>query len=153
MGTITPAVQLQHVDGKSEALRPQPGVPTLIFYESRNSKKQNQELKHKLKRLVDTVGGDYHGRVQLLPIANLEGLNFWPVRNFAENAIRSESQRIGAEIYCDWNGELRQKLQLKPNLSSIILLDGSGKVIFAAEGALAPSEQERLLQLLEDEIS
>ena len=153
LGAVTPTVQIQSVDGKQEALQPQPGLPTLIFYEGRDSKKQNQELKHKLKRLVDSVGGDYHGRVQLLPIANLEGLDFWPVRNFVQNAVRSESKRIGAEIYCDWNGELRQKLQLKPNLSSVILLDRQGKVIFAAEGSIAPGEQDRLLELLQAQIS
>jgi hypothetical protein len=153
IGTVTPAVQLQHVDGKSEPLQPQTGLPTLIFYESRDSKQQNQELKRKLKRLVDSVGGDYRGHLQLFPIANLEGLDFWPVRNFAQNAVRSESRRIGTEIYCDWNGELREKLQLKPNLSSVILLDRRGKVIFAAEGVLGPSEQKRLLDLLESEIS
>src|SRR5450432_3459055 len=140
LGAVTPPVQVQSIDGNREPLPPQAGLPTLIFYEGRDSKKQNQELKRKLKKLVDSVGGDYHGRVQLLPIANLEGLDFWPVRNFVQNAIRSESRRIGAEIYCDWNGELREKLQLKANLSSIILLDRSGKVIFAAEGSIDPQE-------------
>jgi hypothetical protein len=153
LGTVTPAVQVQSVDGKREPLHPQGGMPTLIFYEGRDSKKQNQELKRKLKQLVDTVGGDYHGRIQLFPIANLEGLDFWPVRNFVENAVRSESRRIGAEIYCDWNGELREKLQLKAGLSSVILLDRSGKVIFAAEGSIDPAEQERLLRLLQDQVS
>jgi hypothetical protein len=152
LGTVTPPVQVQNVDGKREPLQPQAGMPTLIFYEGRDSKKQNQELKHKLKRLVDTIGGDYHGRIQLIPVANLEGLDFWPVRNFVENAVRSESRRIGAEIYCDWQGDLREKLQLKANLSSVILLDRNGKVIFAAEGSIEPGEQERLLQLLQDQV-
>jgi hypothetical protein len=153
IGTVTPAVQVQHVDGKSEPLQPQTGMPTLIFYESRDSKRQNQELKTKLKHLVDSIGGDYRGHLQLFPIANLEGLDFWPVRGFAANAVRSESRRIGTEIYCDWNGELREKLQLKPNLSSVILLDRNGKVIFAAEGSLEPGEQERLLALIKSEVS
>jgi hypothetical protein len=153
LGAVTPAVQVQSVDGKREPLQPQAGLPTLIFYEGRDSKKQNQELKRKLKRLVDSIGGDYHGRIQLLPVANLEGLDFWPVRNFVENAVRSESRRIGAEIYCDWHGEMREKLQLKPDLSSVILLDRNGMVIFAAEGSIDLGEQERLLQLLHDQVS
>jgi hypothetical protein len=153
LGAVTPAMQVQSVDGKHESLQAQVGLPTLIFYEGRDTKKQNQELKRKLKRLVDSVGGDYHGRIQLFPIANLEGLDFWPVRNFVENAVRSESRRIGAEIYCDWNGELREKLQLKPNLSSVILLDRSGRVIFAAEGSIDPVDQERLLRLLQAQVS
>ncbi len=153
IGTVTPAVQMQDADGKTEPLQPQTGLPTLIFYENRDTKHQNQELKRKLKRLVDSIGGDYRGRLQVFPIANLEGLDFWPVRGFAQNAVRSESRRIGTEIYCDWHGELREKLQLKANLSSVILLDRQGKVIFAAEGALQPGDQERLLQLLENQIS
>src|SRR5581483_1601020 len=151
IGTHAPDLELSPVDGDPVDLASSLGRPTLIFYESRASRSQNWPFKKKLKDLVAATSR-YREQVALFPIADVEGYDFWPVRGFAAGAVRAEAKRIGWPIYCDWNGDLRKALDVKPEMSSVILLDRTGKVIFAAEGPLAEKEQERILQLLKVEL-
>ena len=62
-----------------------------------------------------------------------------------------QPRRAGIEIYCDWKGELR--LTLRPDLSTVILLNREGRVLFAHQGPVPPEEQDRLLALLKAELS
>ena len=98
-------------------------------------------------------GSGYRERVAFLAIANLEGYDYWPVHDFARNAVHDEARRAGIEIYCDWKGELRRRLTLRPDLSTVILLNREGRVLFAHQGPVPPEEQDRLLALLKAELS
>jgi hypothetical protein len=147
LASSAPALELTPVDGEPVLLQSSLGRPTLIVYESSASRTQNWPFKKKLKDLVQNTAS-YREQVALVPIADVEGYNFWPVRGFAADAVRSESQRIGWPIYCDWKGDLRKALDVKQGMSSVILLDRTGKVIFASEGPLAEEEQQHVLELL-----
>src|ERR1700733_4851102 len=131
LGIGVPNQRLQPVDGDPLMLWSSLGRPTLIFYESKASRSQNWSFKKKLKDLVHETSS-YRERVALFPIVDLEGYDFWPVHGFAPDAVRAEAKRIGWPIYCDWNGELRRAFDVRGDLSTVILIDRAGKIIFAS---------------------
>jgi hypothetical protein len=151
VGSPEPELRLRPVDGDALMLASSLGRPTLIFYESKDSRSQNWPFKKRLKDLVRETSS-YRERVALFPIVDLEGYDFWPVHGFAADAVRAEAKRIGWPIYCDWTGELRRALDVRSELSTVILIDRTGKVVFAAEGPLQDDEQDRVLELLRIEL-
>jgi hypothetical protein len=151
LGSTEPNLRLAPVDGDAVMLPSSIGRPTLIFYESKGSRSQNWPFKKKLKDLVQETSS-YRDRVALFPIVDLEGYDFWPVHGFAADAVRAEAKRIGWPIYCDWSGDLRRALDAQSDLSTVILIDRTGKVVFAAEGPLDEEQQEQVLELLRIEL-
>jgi Bacterial protein of unknown function (YtfJ_HI0045) len=151
LGSTAPSLTLPPVDGTPLELSSALGRPTLIFYESKQSRGQNWPFKKRLKDLV-AASSSYRERVALFPIADLEGYDFWPVRGFAADAVRAEARRIGWPIYCDWRGDLRKALDVRREMSSVILVDHAGKIIFASEGPLDPASQDEVLELLRVEL-
>lgn len=145
-GTQAPRARVQDTEGRVVRLDRLRGKPVLIVYESRESSEQNQALKDRLSRLAR--GDRYRGKVHLLPIASVESFDYFPIRGFVEDSIASESERIGATIYCDWDGSFRRALSLRPQLSSVVLVARDGRVVFAYEGALTRRAQDRLIELL-----
>ena len=144
-GTVLPPVQMRTVDGLGQELPKQ--RPTLILYESRASRPQNYPFKTRLKVLAEQAP-TFRDRLLVVPIANLEAYDFWPIRGLAASTVRSEGKRLGADIYCDWNGSIAKVLGTHPEMSSVILVDQSGKVLFSSEGPLSAADQERVLTLL-----
>ncbi len=150
-GSPEPDLRLRPVDGDAVMLASSLGRPTLVFYESKGSRSQNWPFKKKLKDLVQETSS-YRERVALFPIVDLEGYDFWPVHGLAADAVRAEAKRSGWPIYCDWNGDLRRALDVRSEMSTVILIDRSGKVLFAAEGPLDEDKQEEILELLRDQL-
>jgi hypothetical protein len=151
IGGQAPALQLSPVDGEPTSLDSALGRPTLIVYESRATRSQNWPFKKKLKDLVQATAS-YRDDVVLFAIADVEGYDFWPVRGFAADAVRSEAKRIGWPIYCDWKGDLRKALDIDRDRSTVILLDRRGKVLFASEGPLPEEQQKHILELLREQL-
>jgi hypothetical protein len=151
IGSQAPELELLPVEGDPTDLKSAFGRPTLIVYESRATHSQNWPFKKKLKDLVQATAS-YRDEVVLFAIADVEGYDFWPVRGFAAEAVRSEAKRIGWPIYCDWKGDLRKGLDIDRDKSTVILLDRRGKVLFASEGPLPEEQQQHVLDLLREQL-
>jgi hypothetical protein len=126
------------------------GKPVLIVYEDKDSSHLNNELKADLARLAK--GGKYQSSIALLPVADVSAYDFWPVKGFVKDAIRDESKKVGATIYCDWNGAFRKTYGLPEGTSSIVLLGRDGKVLFAGQGALPSASRREVLRLLRAQV-
>ncbi len=151
VGRPAPPAAVDDADGRE--LRPdaQTGKPVLIIYESKASAEQNITFKEALNRMA--AGGRYRDRVVVVPVAHVEGYDFWPWRALVKSSIRKESRKIGLTIYCDWTGAFREAYGLRPELSSVILIGRSGRVLFAAEGPLRPEAQQQVISLLLAELA
>jgi hypothetical protein len=79
-------------------------------------------------------------------------VDFWPARGFVKDAIRGESSKVGATIYCDWDGTFQRAAGFKRGTSSVLLVGRDARVLFAFEGALPKAERERLIALLRVEV-
>jgi hypothetical protein len=122
-----------------------------VLYEDKASATQNAAFKEELGKLA--ADGRYRAAVELVPVADVSGYDFWPVRGFVASAIRDESRRWGATIYCDWSGRFRSAFDLHRGVSNVLLIGRDGSILFAKEGALDAAERGRLLAMLRGEVA
>lgn len=149
-GALRPAGRVQDAEDRTLDLRAINGKPILVLYEDKDSAKVNDALKADLSRLAK--GDRYRTAVALVPVADVQSFDFWPVRGFVKDAIRSESKKQGATIYCDWDGNLQRAAGFRRGTSSVMLIGRDARVLFAHEGALPPEQRERLIALLRSEV-
>jgi hypothetical protein len=149
-GAIRPAGRVHDADDHTLDLRAINGKPILVLYEDKDSAKVNELLKADLSRLAK--GDRYRSAVALVPVADVQSFDFWPVRGFVKDAIRSESKKQGATIYCDWDGNLQRAAGFKRGTSSVMLIGRDARVLFAHEGAVPADQRERLIALLRSEV-
>jgi hypothetical protein len=124
--------------------------PMLVVYEDKDSAAMNTALKEQLALLAR--GDRYRTAVALVPVADVEGYDYWPVRGFVKSSIRGESKKIGATIYCDWDGSFRRAMGLRRGTSNIVLFGRDARVLFASEGPLGKTDRDRLVALLRSQV-
>jgi len=151
IGARCPSAHVVDADGRALHLSKIRGKPILILYEDRDSASVNAAFKSDLSALAK--GDRYRDAVALVPVADVQGFNFWPVRGFVKSAIRTESKKAGATIYCDWDGTFQRAAGITRGTSSVILIGRGERVLFAAEGQLSSDQRARVLSLLRDEVN
>lgn len=150
-GALRPATSVVDADDRRLDLRAVNGKPMLILYEDKDSSKLNGALKDDLAKLAR--GGQYKEAVALVPVADLQGYDYWPVRGFVKDAIRSESKKVGATIYCDWDGSFQRASGLRRGTSSVVVIGRDARVRLAIEGKLTPEQREQVIGLLKSEVA
>lgn len=150
-GDPRPAGRAVDAQGNAVELSSLGTRPILVLYEDKESATLNAPLKSDLAKLAR--GGQYKSAVALVPVANVSRYDFWPARGFVRDAIAKESRKIGATIYCDWDGSFARAVGFAPNTSSVLLVGRDGKVRFTWQGAVPAAERARLLDLLREEVS
>lgn len=123
------------------------GRPAVMFYEDRASTTLNQELKDRLfvvgkeKGLLDAVS--------IVAIANVSAYDWVPARQLVIAAVKDTEKKVGVPIYLDWTGVMSQQpWSLKANSSTVVLVDRSGAVRYAKQGALKSTDVDEVLELL-----
>jgi hypothetical protein len=150
-GAVRPAARVVDAEGRALDLRAITGKPILVLYEDKGSAEVNAPLKKELSVLAK--GDRYRTAVALVPVADVESYDFWPARGFVKSAIRSESRKIGATIYCDWDGSFRRAARIRAGTSNVLLIGGrDAKVIYAWEGPMPKEERQHFLRLLRAEV-
>lgn len=150
VGAVRPAARVVDADGRWLDLRGINGKPTLVVYESQDAQSQNVALKNELSTLA--AGEKYRNAVVLLPVADVESYDYWPARGFVKSAIRGESKKLNATIYCDWDGSFRKAAGLRRGYSTIMLIGQDGKVLFSYEGTVPKEERDKLVALLKTQV-
>ncbi|XXX78061.1 YtfJ family protein [Sorangium sp. So ce134] len=150
VGGRAPNARVEDADGRELQLKALRGKPILIVYEDKDSATQNQAFKDALAKLAK--GDRYRRTIALAAVADVSSYDFWPVKGFVKDAIREESRKVGATIYCDWDGTFREAYRLRRGISNVILVGKNGQVLFAAEGKLKPEAQSSLLDMLRKEV-
>ena len=134
VGAARPALTLKDAWDRTLDLGALTGKPVLVVYEDKDSAKQNEVLKQELAGLAK--GDKYMKSIALVAVADLSGYDYWPVKGFVKDAIKTESNKQNTVIYCDWNGSARDRLALRRGQSNVVLFDKGGKVLFSAAGTL-----------------
>ena len=146
LGDARPAIVLKDGWDRALDLGRVGSKPLLVFYEDKASSTQNQAFKDELSRRAKTPNAS---RVVLAAVADVQGYDYWPARGFVKDAIRSQSNAIGAPIYCDWSGAVRSALGVRRGVSTVVLYDASGHVVFAHEGAMDAATRARAIAQLD----
>lgn len=150
VGAVRPSARTVDADDRTLDIGTIAGRPILVVYEDKDSATLNAPLKADLSRLAR--GDRYRNAVALVPVANVESYDYWPVRGFVKDAIKDESRKVGATIYCDWDGGFRRSLGVVGNTSSVVLVGRDGRILFAWEGFMPKEARDRLLGLLRAEV-
>lgn len=150
VGALRPAAKTVDADGRALDLRAILAKPTLVLYEDKDSSKMNAAFKDELSKLAR--GDRYRDAVALVPVADVQGYDYWPVRGFVKDAIRGESKKIGATIYCDWDGSFQRAADFRRGTSSVMLIGKNRRVLFSSEGPLSKADSARVIELLRGEI-
>jgi predicted transcriptional regulator len=142
-----PDTELEGTGGGTHRLADYLGRVLVVFYEDRNSSRQNAKLKEDMRERAQHT--DLAKKVTFLPIADLDGYGFFAVKPFARSAVRSMAEKFGIEILMDWSGDLVQALGLAPEKSNVLILDRAGRVVYRATGALGPEDRDRFFHALD----
>jgi hypothetical protein len=149
-GSVRPAAHVTDADGSTLDLRSINGKPILVLYEDKDSATMNNALKAELARLAQ--GDRYRNAVALVPVADVQSFDFWPAKGFVKDAIRAESKKQNATIYCDWDGSFQKAAGFRRGTSSVMLIGRDARVLFTSEGPLAKEHRDRLIALLRAEV-
>lgn len=149
-GSRRPAAHVLDAEDRTLDMRAINGKPIFVIYEDKDSAKMNDALKTELAKLAK--GDRYRNAIALVPVADAQSYDFWPVRGFVKDSVRSESKKIGATIYLDWDGSFQRAAGFKRGTSSILLVGRDARVLFSSEGALSVEQRARLIALLRSEV-
>lgn len=151
IGSTAPAAQLEDANGKSIQMDKLRGRLALIVYEDKHSSGQNKTLIRELKKQSAKL--EAGAPISFVPVADVTGYNFWPLKGFAKGVIRKKAEEGKYPIFCDWDGAFRSKYKLQRGASNIVLVGRDGRVLFAESGTLSATEQDRLFSLLTSELA
>jgi hypothetical protein len=90
--------------------------------------------------------------VALIAVADVTAYDYWPVRGFVKSAIHAQSTKLGVDIFCDWDGHVREGLGLRRGTSNVVLYGRNGHVLFAASGELGAEDRAKVVSALRREV-
>lgn len=125
------------------------GKPTVLIHECRTATELNRKLKDALWRRSQEPGTDPTS-AQVLGVAALSELDWFPARSLAEHAVRERERRVGIPVLIDWKDALSAApWELQRGTSSVVVLDPRGQVVFRASGPLTDEQIQQVFHLLE----
>lgn len=145
-GSQAPVARAETVDGKVLEPRALGGKIALIFYEDKDSTKQNKVLKDAIKEQGKTSG--HKDNAAIYAVADVSAYDFWPARGFVKDAIKEEEKKSGTSIYLDWNGSFGKAFTFQTGSSNIVLLGADNKVKLAHCGVVPQPLRDTILQEL-----
>jgi hypothetical protein len=138
---------LRGSNGKEVALSRWRGKPVILFYEDRHSTTLNSSFKEAL-----FARGREQGLLDVawvVAVANLEAYDFFPARGIALSHVRDEEKKWGIPILVDLKGTLgKEPWNLPTKTSSVLLLDGTGALVYRYSGRMKEEDQETFFQAL-----
>jgi hypothetical protein len=135
-------------DGEKFDLSEHAGKHRLVFYEDKDVRTQNQPLKEKLWESMEQR--QRKDELMIIAVANVSAFNWWPAKKVVAAAIREEVRKLGAPIWCDWDGSFGREIEATKGVSNVLLLGKEGTVLFKHAGAVSPEQIQSLLKLLPD---
>lgn len=146
-----PDLSLESTAGHTRRLGQYAGRIVVLMYEDRHSTHQNDALKADLVHRARTSG--LARQVALLPIANVQGLRFWPVEGFVRSTVNDAAHRYGIEILIDWTGSVGRAFRFPSGMSNVAIVGRGGTVLYRHTGTLSPLQRAQFFQILAGELS
>lgn len=138
---------LHGADGKKVLLSQWRGKPVVLFYEDRDSTQQNARVKEELFARGQALG--LLDAAWVVAVADLEGFNFFPAREFALAFVQQEEKKLGVPILVDLEGRLGEEpWRLPRRKSNVMLLDAQGRLVWHHAGRMGAQEVEAFFHRL-----
>lgn len=141
-GAALPRIEVEDV--AAARMRPLPDAhPVLIMYEDQSAEKQNQRARAVLGRINDRAAN--RARFEFVAVADVEKWDWWPARRYVLADLKKIARRENTPLFADWKGALRKRWGFQRHQSVLVLLGADGRVRFAAEGTLGPTQLAALV--------
>lgn len=146
IGAKAPEFEVYDGDDRILASSSLKGKKWVIFYETRDSSviEQNRAVKNKILQLLkeDTK---LAVETTVVPIIDCSSA-FALTRGIWKNNLRTNTEKEGLTIYCDWDGSVGRAFQTQTDQSHVIVVGRDGLVQFAGAGMVNPDAVERALK-------
>jgi hypothetical protein len=123
------------------------GHPTIVFYEDKHGGEQNDRFKQRLGKLQKKSA--CAKKTVVVAIADVGSWDFWPAKGFVKDALRSAGKKAGITVWADWSSAGRASLSAASSTSNIVVLDVTGRVVWASSGALTTVQEDDLLDRID----
>ena len=141
------AFSLESTAGGHTSTASMRGKVVVIFYEDRDHREDNAELKGLLTRFV--AGNELRAELTIVPVANVSGLDFPPASAFARAAVRAVASDLGIAVLFDWQRTLQAApISLRDSASNVLVLDRAGRVVFRYAGAVTGDPRSRFFRAI-----
>jgi hypothetical protein len=146
IGTRAPPLSGVSGDGRALSDAQIAGKVAMIWYEDRDSKALNLQLKAEIKRFAETELR-HPERLVVIAIGDTSGV-FWPFTGVAKKKLLEASRETGLVVYGDWNGDVRRRFRFKEGDSNLMFVDDQGIVRFRLSGRVEPDHFEAIEKVL-----
>ena len=145
IGAQSPAFEVKDGDDRELDSASLKGKKLVIFYETRDDSviEQNRAVK---SMILEHLKQDpkLAAQTAIVPIIDCSSA-FALTRSIWKSNLRTNSEKEGLTIYCDWDGSVGRALQVQANQSNVIVVGRDGLVKFAGGGVVKPSDVDRAL--------
>ncbi len=147
VGAQAPAFEVKDGDDRALASTSLKGKRLVIFYETRDDSviEQNRAVKNKILQHL-RQDPKLAAQTVIVPIIDCSSA-FALTRGIWKSNLRTNSEKEGLTIYCDWDGSAGRVFQVQPDQSNVIVVGRDGAVKFAGSGVVKSDEVERALAI------
>jgi hypothetical protein len=138
-GSPFPVFSLKTGGGKILHSADLAGKYVVMFYETKEKKDLNREIKNRLNRLYDGLGPAQRDQVVRLPVIDCTWA-FWPFTAIWESEMEKNAKIEKMDIWGDWNGSLRKEFGFLENEIYTLIIDDGGTVRFLEKGVLTQGQ-------------
>lgn len=143
----SPAAGFKVISGTGEelSLADIKGKVTVIFYETKDTKEKNRELKNELNKFYDAQSDADKKDIRRIPIINCAGVFF---TEMWKKELRANSKKEGMAIYGDWDGSMASSYGFKADDSNLVIIDKSGMIRYIYTGKVEDRQIQSIKELL-----
>ena len=140
-GNLAPAFKVSSGDNKELSLDDLKGKVAVIFYETKDTKEKNRQLKDELNKFYDAQPDSLKGSILRIPVINCKGVIFtgaW------KDSLKQNSQKEGLTIYGDWDGKMFLAYDIADKESNLFIIGKDGIIKYSFAGKVEEKDFSRI---------
>ena len=144
-GNPAPEFKVTSGDNKELSSDDTKGKVAVIFYETKDTKEKNRQLKDELNKFYDAQSDSVKKSMLRIPVINCKGVIFTGIW---KDSLRQNSQKEGLTIYGDWNGKMFSAYGITDKESNLIIIGKDGTIKYSFAGRVEEKDFSRIKDLL-----
>ncbi len=144
-GGMSLELRLEGATGQMRRASPIPARMAVFVYEARQGTQQNSVFK---AELADYMRAHPSAPVDVVAIADVRGLNFFPLNEFIRKAVQDASERASMEVLLDWTGSWGQSFHCPSGPSTVLVIGPDGREVFRHVGSLSAQQRSVIFHLI-----
>ncbi|MFA5345809.1 MAG: redoxin domain-containing protein [Candidatus Omnitrophota bacterium] len=144
-GNPAPAFKVSSGDNKELSLDDLKGKVAVIFYETKDTKEKNRQLKDELNKFYGVQPDSLKESILRIPVINCKGVIFTGIW---KDSLKQNSQKESLTIYGDWDGKMFSAYGIPDNESNLIIVGKDGIIKYFFTGRVEEKNFSRIKGLL-----